>query len=153
MNKLTLTVIGLALLLVHACDADKKVPEKVKTSFAQKFPDAKNIEWAMENDTEWEAEFTMNGVEYSSNFTVAGEWTETEFEMKITELPEVVQTVINSDYSDYNIEGIESSETKEGVVYEIALEKGENNVELSISKDGVVLNKVTVEENEEDETD
>ena len=153
MNKLTITVIGLALLLVHACDADKKVPEKVKTSFAQKFPDAKNIEWAMENDTEWEAEFTMNGVEYSSNFTVAGEWTETEFEMKITELPEVVQTVINSDYSDYNIEGIESSETKEGVVYEIALEKGENNVELSISKEGVLLNKVTVEESEADETD
>jgi len=153
MNKLTITVIGLALLLVYACDTDKKVPEKVKTSFAQKFPDAKNIEWAMENDTEWEAEFTMNGVDYSSNFTVAGEWTETEFEMKITELPEVVQTVINSDYSDYNIEGIESSETKEGVVYEIALEKGENNVELSISKEGVLLNKVTVEENEEDETD
>ena len=152
MNKLTLTVIGLALLLVHACDADKKVPEKVKTSFEQKFPDAKNVEWDMENDTEWEAEFTMNGVEYSSNFTVAGEWTETEFEMKITELPEAVQIVINSNYSDYNIE-IESSETKEGVVYEIALEKGENNVELSISKDGVLLNKVTVEENEEDETD
>ena len=153
MNKLTLTAVGLALLLVHACDVDKKVPEKVKTSFEQKFPDAKNIEWAMENDTEWEAEFTMNGVDYSSNFTVAGEWTETEYEMKINELPEVVQTVINSDYSDYNIEGIESSETKEGVVYEIALEKGENNVELSISKDGVLLNKVTVEENEEDETD
>jgi len=153
MNKLTLTAVGLALLLVHACDADKKVPEKVKTSFAQKFPDAKNIEWAMENDTEWEAEFTMNGVDYSSNFTVDGEWTETEFEIKITELPEAVQIVLNSNYSDYNIEGIESSETKEGVVYEIALEKGENNVELSISKDGVVLNKVTVEENEEDETD
>ena len=153
MNKLTITAVGLTLLLVHACDADKKVPEKVKTSFEQKFPDAKNIEWAMENDTEWEAEFTMNGVEYSSNFTVAGEWTETEFEIKITELPEAVQIVLNSNYSDYNIEGIESSETKEGVVYEIALEKGENNVELSISKDGVVLNKVTVEENEEDETD
>ena len=153
MNKLTITVIGLALLLVYACDADKKVPEKVKTSFAQKFPDAKNIEWAMENDTEWEAEFTMNGVEYSSNFTVDGEWTETEFEMKITELSEAVQIVIDSNYSDYNIEGIESSETKEGVAYEIALEKGENNVELSISKDGVLLNKVTVEENEEDETD
>ena len=153
MNKLTLTAVGLALLLVHACDVDKKVPEKVKTSFAQKFPDAKNIEWAMENDTEWEAEFTMNGVEYSSNFTVDGEWTETEFEIKITELPEAVQIVLNSNYSDYNIEGIESSETKEGVVYEIALEKGENNVELSISKDGVILNKVTVEENEEDETD
>ena len=153
MNKLTLTAVGLALLLVHACDVDKKVPEKVKTSFEQKFPDAKNVEWDMENDTEWEAEFTMNGVEYSSNFTVAGEWTETEFEMKITELPEAVQIVLNSNYSDYNIEGIESSETKEGVVYEIALEKGENNVELSISKEGVVLNKVTVEENEEDETD
>ena len=153
MNKLTITAVGLALLLVHACDVDKKVPEKVKTSFAQKFPDAKNIEWAMENDTEWEAEFTMNGVDYSSNFTVAGEWTETEYEMKINELPEVVQTVINSDYSDYNIEGIESSETKDGVVYEIALEKGESNVELSISKEGVLLNQVTVEESEADETD
>ena len=153
MNKLTITVFGLALLLLHACDADKKVPEKVKTSFEQKFPDAKNVEWAMENDTEWEAEFTMNGVDYSSNFTVAGEWTETEFEIKITELPEAVQIVIDSNYSDYNIEGIESSETKEGVVYEIALEKGESNVELSISKEGVLLNQVTVEESEADETD
>ena len=153
MNKLTLTAVGLALLLVHACDADKKVPEKVKTSFEQKFPDAKNVEWDMENDTEWEAEFTMNGVEYSSNFTVAGEWTETEFEMKISELPEAVQIVIGSDYSDYNIDGIESSETKEGKMYEIALEKGESNVELSISEEGVIINKVTVEENEEDSKD
>ena len=153
MNKLTITVFGLALLLLHACDADKKVPEKVKTSFEQKFPDAKNVEWAMENDTEWEAEFTMNGVEYSSNFTVDGEWTETEFEMKISELPEAVQIVIGSDYSDYNIDGIESSETKEGKIYEIALEKGESNVELSISEEGVIINKVTVEENEEDSKD
>jgi hypothetical protein len=153
MNKVTITVVGLVLLLVQACDVDKKVPEKVKTSFELKFPDAKNVEWAMENDMEWEVEFTMNGVDYSSNFTVVGEWTETEFEMKITELPEVVQTVINSDYSDYNIEGIESSETKEGVVYEIALEKEDINVELSISEKGVLLNKVTVKENEVDETD
>ncbi len=153
MNKVTITAVSLVLLFVLACDADKKVPEKVKTSFEQKFPDAKNVAWDMENDTEWEAEFTMNGVDYSSNFTVAGEWTETEFEMKITELPEVVQTLINSDYSGYNIEAIESSETKEGVVYEIALEKEEINIELSISKEGVLLNKVTVEENEGDETD
>jgi len=153
MNKLMITAVGLTLLLVQACDVEKQVPEKVKISFQQKFPDAKNVEWDMENDTEWEAEFTMNGKEYSSNFRVTGEWTETEFEMKISELPEAVQIVIGSDYSDYNIDGIESSETKEGKMYEIALEKGESNVELSISEEGVIINNVTVEENEEDSKD
>lgn len=150
MNKLAFKVIGLILLLVLACDTDKKVPEKVLASFEQKFPGAKNVEWDMENDSEWEAEFIMDEVEYSSNFTNDGQWTETEFELNISELPEEVQLVIASNYSDYNIEAIESSETKEGIVYEIALEKGEINVELTISKEGVIVKKETVEENEED---
>lgn len=150
MNKLAFKVIGLILLLVLACDTDKKVPEKVLASFEQKFPGAKNVEWDMENDSEWEAEFIMDEVEYSSNFMVNGEWTETEFELNISELPEEVQLVIASNYSDYNIEAIESSETKEGIVYEIALEKGEINVELTISKEGDIVKKETVEENEED---
>ncbi len=150
MNKLAFKVIGLILLLVLACDTDKKVPEKVLASFEQKFPGAKNVEWDMENDSEWEAEFIMDEVEYSSNFTNDGQWTETEFELNISELPEEVQLVIASNYSDYNIEAIESSETKEGIVYEIALEKGEINVELTISKEGVIVKKETVEEKEED---
>lgn len=77
MNKyLTIVSIGL-LLSTGACaseHSDLEVPEAVKTAFSQKFPAAKKVSWDMESASEWEAEFKLEGNEYSANFLTDGTW-------------------------------------------------------------------------------
>jgi len=75
-------IVGIATL--QSCG--QSVPEKVKSAFAGKFPNASSVKWDKENDEEWEAEFKMDGKEYSANFTVDGNWKETEYEIKKSEI-------------------------------------------------------------------
>ena len=59
----------------------KAIPEIVKTAFTKKFPSVKKVDWEKESDSEWEAVFKMNRIEYSANFTTDGKWLETEHEI------------------------------------------------------------------------
>ena len=52
----------------------KAIPEIVKTAFTKKFPSVKKVDWEKESDSEWEAVFKMNRIEYSANFTTDGKW-------------------------------------------------------------------------------
>lgn len=130
----------------------KETPEKVKTAFAKKFPNATKVEWDKENETEWEAEFKLEGKEYSANFTTDGIWKETEFEIESSEIPVAVKKTLDSDFSDYEIEEAEMSETEKGIVYEFELEKGETEIEVAIDAEGNVVKK-EVKEDEDDNED
>ncbi len=77
--------------LLHVANAqkvkDSKVPEAVKTAFAQKFSKAELEGWELE-DGNYEAEFEMSeDVEMSAVFAADGKWLETEQEIKKSELP------------------------------------------------------------------
>ena len=141
MKKIALIVLSGILLSTASCIEENKVPQKVKDSFAKKFPTASSVEWDKESDTEWEAEFKMNGKEYSSNFTEDGAWTETEYEVTKPEIPQIVLNALTSNFEGYDIEEIELSETAEGVVYEFAIEKGDSEMEVAIDPQGNIVKK------------
>lgn len=145
-----LAVCGFALVF-SACGQSAKAPEAVTSAFAEKFVDAKKVEWESEEAGEWEAEFKMNGKEYSANFSDDGEWMETEFEVKVKDLPEAVRATITAEFAAHKIEESELSETPEGKAYEVALEKGEETIEVMIAADGKVLKKEV--KKEEDDND
>lgn len=119
----------------------KNIPEKVKTTFAQKFPSATKVKWDKENDKELEAEFKMDGKEYSANFDLDGNWMETEYEISTNDLPEAVKNCLNTEFAGYKIKEAEVSETAEGKVYEFELKKGKDEAEASISLSGRVISK------------
>jgi hypothetical protein len=135
----------------------KDVPENVKTAFMQKFPKATKVKWGKENEKEWEAEFIMNGKDYSANFDNKGAWMETEYEINIAEIPVAVKATIDKEFPGYKIEKSEISETSEGKVGEFLLKKGEEKTEAAIDMNGKLLKKEQVkkekEENEENEKD
>ena len=126
------------------------VPNKVKTAFSQKFPDAKKVKWDKENDQEWEAEFKMKGQEYSANFGVDGNWKETEYEIKKSEIPAAIKTTLDNEFAGYKVEIAEVSETAEGKVFEFKLEKDEADAEVAIAPDGKVIKKEEKKENDEE---
>lgn len=142
-------MLGFVLILSQAC-AQTNAPTEVTTAFSQKFPTAKKVKWDKENETEWEAEFKMNGKEFSANFTSEGIWKETENEISQAEIPLAVKQTLESEFAGYKIEESEISETAAGKVYEFALEKDESELEVGIAPDGKVMKKEVKNEDEED---
>lgn len=147
-----LSLVGMALLLLSytACgQAEKGVPEKVKASFDQRFATASHVKWSKENDTEWEAEFKMDKRDYSANFSNDGKWMETEYKISADELPAAVKATIQKEFDGYKIEASELSETADGKMFEIELEKGEIEVEAIIDTKGNLIKKEIIQEDEE----
>jgi sulfur carrier protein ThiS len=148
MKNLMIILMLFSTMIFTACGQKDNVPTKVKAAFTKKFPDAKNLRWGKESATEWEAEFKLNGQDYSANFTSDGSWKETEYRIQKSDLPEAVQTTLSENYNDYNIEIAEVSETAKGKVFEILLKNGDKKTEAVIYSNGQMV-KQQVEENEE----
>ena len=127
-------------------DAADKVPEKVKAAFASKFPNAKKVKWEMEDHQEWEAEFKLKGEEYSANFLDDGTWTETEHEIKKSQLPSVVKNAILVSFPKYKMEEIEMIETTKGKSFGFELEKGEENLEVTVDYSGNIISRESATE-------
>ncbi|WP_028283546.1 PepSY-like domain-containing protein [Olleya marilimosa] len=130
-----------------------KAPQKVKEAFAKKFPTAKKVKWEKENATEWEAEFKMNKVEYSANFLEDGTWKETEHEIEEKDIPQNVKTVLATKFPGYEMEEVEISETKDGMVYEFEIEKGESNMEVVIDTNGKIVKQEVKKEDDKEDKD
>lgn len=93
MQKLVL-LLTLCLGAGFSACAQKTPPAAVVTAFQQKFPNAKHLDWGKEKNGDWEAEFEEGEVEMSANFSAAGQWLETETEIKVSELPAPVQSAL-----------------------------------------------------------
>lgn len=152
MKKISL-LIALAIVVFtnqsHAQDTN--VPKKVMKAFTQKFSNATDVEWEKENKSEWEAEFKVNGKEYSANFATDGTWKETEHEIKDSEIPALVKKSIVNNFPGYEIEEAEMAETPKGKVYEFELEKGKEELEVVINASGTVLKKEVQKENKQED--
>lgn len=157
--KILAIILALVLFFSQACtkaSTKAEVPKQVKSAFMQKFPNAQNAKWDMENKQEWEVEFKLNGKDYSANFTIDGQWKETEYRINKTEIPEAVKATLKNQFIGFKIEVAEISETVTGKTYEFSMEKGDKEIEIAIAPDGKIIKKKNnneennIEENDED---
>ncbi len=67
---LIISMVFIGLFSVHAQEKSKRpeVPAVTKSAFEAKYPKAENVNRVVEKPGEFEAEFTLNGVESSSVF-------------------------------------------------------------------------------------
>ncbi|GGK24831.1 hypothetical protein GCM10007962_18840 [Yeosuana aromativorans] len=150
MKALQVSIMGLCLTGFLACAQNSKTPKQVLDSFSEKFPTAKYVKWDKENETEWEAEFKMDGIKYSANFDTDGAWKETEHKVKSSEVPEQIKTALTTAFPDSKIEDIEVSDTKSGRFYEFMIEKGETDMEIVIDSKGNIVKKEMKDEEDSD---
>jgi len=152
MKKQMLILAAVIFIAFSACgQSDKDVPAPVRSAFSQKFSGATNVKWGKENDKEWEAEFKLDGKDYSANFDNDGVWVETEYQISVKEIPAAIKTVLDKESAGAKIKVSEVTETKDGKSYEFVVGKGENETELVIDNAGNVISKEQVkEENEND---
>jgi len=152
MKTSALILSAVMLISFSACgQSEKNVPSNVASAFSQKFQGASKVKWSKENDKEWEAEFKMDGKEFSANFDNSGAWTETEYEITAKEIPAAVKAALDKEFAGYKVAEPEVSETQEGKVFEFALNKGKERLEAAIDITGKVLTKEPVKKEEEAE--
>jgi len=152
-NLLFMTMLSLVFSMQSSAQKKNKenAPEIVQTAFNLKFPAAKKLKWEMEKDTEWEAEFKMDGKEYSANFGLNGEWKETEYEIKKSDIPANIKAMLDQEFKDYKIENGEISESSAGISYEFEIEIGKEEFEVTIDPQGKITKKAEIEEDKDDD--
>lgn len=129
------------------------VPTAVISAFNQKFPTAQDAEWEMEDETEWEAEFKLNDIEYSANFSINGEWKETEHEIIESEIPSDIRSLLDQRFTDYIVEEAEISESPTRKSFEFEIEIGEDKFEVVIDANGRLTQKTDNQEDKENDED
>jgi hypothetical protein len=148
-NMKTNALILSALMLISfsSCgQSGNDVPANVKSAFNQKFASASKVKWGKENDKEWEAEFKMDGREYSANFDLEGAWIETEYKIESNEIPAAVKSAIEQESVGLKIDETLVSETKDGKVFEVIAGKGKDAMEFVVDANGVIQSKSPVKE-------
>lgn len=123
--KSTLVLAVLSLLTLN-CNA-QNVPKSVKDAFKAKFPEAKDVEWGKESDTEYEAEFEIGEVDYSANFDMNGKWLETEKEIAKNDLSDGVLASLARDFWDSDIHEVAEITSADGILYEVELRVDEED--------------------------
>jgi hypothetical protein len=154
MKNLVMAIVVVAFVSLNACgQAKKEAPANIKTAFSQKFPKATKVKWENENDKEWEAEFKMDGKEYSASYDLNGAWMETENEISAKEIPAAVKTTLDKEFAGYKVGESEISENAEGKVYEFELKKGGDKLETSIDLTGKLIKKEQKKDNDKEDKD
>ncbi len=153
MNKIYLVILVSSVGFIGCNRPNTQIPENVLSAFSQKFTAATEIKWSRENEKEWEAEFRMQGKEYSANFDNSGTWMETEYAINEEEIPARVKTTLENEFPGYKIEASEISETDGGKMNEFELKKEGALIEVSIDLNGKVVKKEEIKAEDETEDD
>lgn len=135
-----------------SCAQNKHTPPaSVQTAFKVKFPAVQKAKWELEHEGEWEAEFKSGGHEMSVNFNADGTWLETETEIKVSSLPQVIKDALAAQFAGYKTEEANLVETPgQPTAYEVELEKDEATIEALFAADGKLLKQQTENEHDDD---
>lgn len=145
--KTIIITAAVIVLSMNAASAQKvkeaEVPKAVVTSFQTHFKGAKADAWDKEKNGEFEAEFKMNKVEMSANFSADGKLMETEEEIATATLPKSATDYVTKNYAGTKIEEAAKITDSTGkVTYEAEVKKGKEEIELLFDATGIFIKKV-----------
>ena len=113
---------------------------KAITDFiSDKYPGAKILEYDSEKNG-IEVDILHNAIYKDVLFSLEGEWIRTEWDVYKRDVPAVVLQTIEQKYSGYKIDDIEFHETPAGSRYAFELEKGDMEINVYLTPEGVEIN-------------
>src|SRR4051812_33723676 len=144
---LMLAVFGLGLSVTASrADEEKvpldKVPPPVLKAFKAKFPEAKikaAIKEVEDGKTVYEIESTSNGLTIDAVLKPDGEFVNYEKEIKADDLPAAAASAVKAKYPKAKVKRIEEVTEGDKHFYELVVEAGGKDVEVSVDKKGKIL--------------
>ena len=139
---LAITVL-LPLAAASQALTSDQVPALVKQAFERKFPAVKAAAWKLKSDKNYEAEFTVKGIERAVKFDAAGKWLETETAISHSKVPKAVRKAADNQFSGYKVTETQSLQrwNEDSLAYELHFENATELVKAQFSADGTVLSK------------
>ncbi len=121
--------------------ADKTAPETLRQKLMKMEPDAVNVQWFIKNNM-YRALYSIDGKKTTSYFQINEKWMETEREIDDYELPVMILKVIQEQFSQYELDGIEEVNTFDSnTFYEVDLIYKGNNYDILFDINGKILRK------------
>jgi hypothetical protein len=101
------------------------IPDKAKTHFAQKYPNATEVDWS-NKVSNYTAKFRMDNKPYEAHYSIDGDWDNTEHPIQKSDLPEVVSTSFSKNrFADWKLNSIDFvDDSKNASLYRFNLKKG-----------------------------
>lgn len=149
--------ISLVVLLFsfYGCSQSQtKVPDLISATFKAKFPSAHDIEWHKYAAGTFKTEFKLKSEEISAIFDANGKWLSTETELPLKKLPQIVRTILQTQFSSSNIKEVKRLEKPGDTMFFIVeLGKKESELKVIIDSSGNIIKKEVIndEENPADE--
>ena len=138
MKKLAFTILSIVFICASSFAQTRSAI--VQKAFKKKFPSAVDVVWTKGASNNWEAEFRVGQVNSTAYFKADGTWLETESEIRVLDLPQMVSDSINAKYPDWVITEAYKIETAEnGVRYQAALKKRLGKKGVSYKPDGIAV--------------
>jgi uncharacterized membrane protein YkoI len=144
MKHLLIITLLLCSGLIKAQSKDipqSNVPPVVVSTFNQKFPDAKDVEWELENNT-YHVEFTIGTVEYDAWIDSNGQLSSYQQEIKNAELPDAVKTAIKKDFTGFRIDDADKKDENGVITYMLELKKGGKEWHAVYTADGRLISRM-----------
>lgn len=144
-----LLVLGVFAFGLQSCDDDDNdgisVPKELADALAKEHPNAQRIEWETKG-AYYVADFHEENFEKEAWFTKDGLWQMTETDLRYADLPIPVRSSYESStyYNGWKVEDVDKLERRGmAVVYILELERGEQEVELYYSEEGILVKEVS----------
>lgn len=119
MKKILLAVTVFIVVAVIAQKSD--APIAAKTAFAKAYPNASKVKWEKE-DGNYEVSFDDKGNEMSVIYNTKGVLQESEYELKVSELPAAVASYMKEHYKGITVKGAAKITKSDGSInYEAAI--------------------------------
>lgn len=114
------------------------VPQAITDAINEMYPGATILEFDSEK-TGFEVDILHNNIYKDVYFNTGNEWLYTEWDIKEVNLPAIIMNAYKaSDYKDYRIDDIDVIENPTGISYVLELEKGNDEVKMTISAEGKI---------------
>ena len=143
-----LLALGVFAFALQSCDDDDNdgisVPAELSNALAKEHPNAQRIEWETKG-AYYVADFHEDNFEKEAWFTKDGVWQMTETDLRYADLPAPVRSSYESStyYNVWKVEDVDKLERKEMAdVYIIEVEKGNQEMDLYYSEDGILVKEV-----------
>lgn len=115
-----------------------RVPSVVRNSFKQEFPNAKDVEWELEN-TNYEVDFEIGDVDYQALVASNGNILKYKHKISSTPLPEAILSKISSNYGATSIDDTDILNINGTIYYQVELDDVPNDKHIVFDENGEVV--------------